>query len=36
MSKTRTNSEKADIIAGVIVSFLLLVALNPGHIFFIN
>ena len=36
MFKTRSKSEIADIVAGIVVAFMLLLSLNPGHIFFVQ
>ena len=36
MLKTKSKSEIADMIAGIVIAFMLLLTLNPGHIFFLR
>ncbi len=34
MFKNKSKSQIADIVAGIVVGFLMLLTLNPGYIFF--
>ncbi|HEV8243959.1 MAG TPA: hypothetical protein VGQ07_08185 [Nitrospirales bacterium] len=36
MLKTRSKSEIADIVAGIVIAIMLLLTINPGHIFFLR